>query len=224
MPVTDDLDPPQTLIRGVGYTQTTPPSPPTPPRLRRGPSASLPGDEWIRQFTARNEVHEPVTPRALFGLTPSSSGSWSTASTESYDEPPWWGSIPYRFRTDDFWNNMFEKDVFFLINEPIEPDKKEAIDTIMRLLSTGYKKMYNAASRNYTLKNPYPKVVNVEFVKQYLNQVRPLQLTQVDRYRFEMMIMNFLMFAPMEALEDYIGKLSRSGGTRRKRKHKSKRV
>jgi len=118
---------------------------------------------------------------------------------------------------------MFAQSDFFLINEPIDPDKREAIDTIMSLLPIEYKEMYNAASRNYTLKNPFPKVVNVEFVKQYLNQVRPLQLTQVDRYRFEMMIMNFLMFAPMKALNKYI-ELSRRGGTRKKRKHKSKRV
>lgn len=223
MPVTDDLDdPPRTLIRGIGYTQTTPTptSPPTPPRLRRRPATSLPGDEWIRQFTASNEVHDiPVTPRALFSRSPSSSGSWSTASTESYDEPSWWGSIPHKLRTESFWTHMFAQPDFFLYEEPIDPDKREAIDTIMRLLSTGYKKMYNAASRNYTLKNPYPKVVNVEFVKQYLNQVRPLQLTQVDRYRFEMMIMNFLMFAPMKALNKYIEELSRRGGTR-KRKNK----
>lgn len=214
----DDAPPPRTLIRGVGYTQTTPlpiSSPRTPPRLRRVPSASLPGDEWIRQFTASNEV----TPRALFGRTPSSSGSWSNASTESYDEPSWWFSIPHKLRKDSFWTHMFAQPDFFLDEEPIDSDKRKAIETIMSLLPIEYKEMYNAASRNYTLKNPFPKVVNVAFVKHFLNDIRPVRLTPEDRYRLEMMVMNFLMFAPMKVLNKYIGKLSKRGGTR-KRKNK----
>jgi hypothetical protein len=95
----------------------------------------------------------------------------------------------------------------------------------MRLLPIGYKSIYNAATRRQPLKSPFPKVVNVAFVKQYVTNMTPLTLTPEDRYRLEMMVMNYLMFAPMKVLENYITKLSRRGGkARHTRKHKTKRV
>ena len=58
-------------------------------------------------------------------------------------------------------------------------------------------------------------------MKQFLTNVSRVQLTPEDRYKFEMMIMNFFMFAPMSALEGYLERLSRRGG---KRKTKNKKV
>ena len=221
----DELgDPPTrpTLTRGVPHAL------PSPPRLvrsegvgfngmRRRPSTPVEGDDWIRQFTANT----PVTPRE-FRLTPTSSGSW-TDSTEEEDPLSWWFDIPYEYRSDSFWNHMFKQSDFFLVDKPIDKEKREAIDTLMSLLPIDYKPFYDTATRSQPLKSPFPKVVNVAFVKQFLTNVSRVQLTPEDRYKFEMMIMNFFMFAPMIALEGYLESLSRRGG-KRKRKTKNKKV
>jgi hypothetical protein len=186
--------------------------PPPPPRLvrterseynpmRRRPSSVVPDDGWISQFMR--------SPREIF------------ESTQDINAPSWWGSVPERLKTDHFWKHMFAQPDFFLIEKKIETEKRDAIDTIMGLLSIGYKGMYETR-RGTPLKNPLPNVVNVSFVKHYLKNVTPLRLTSEDRYRFEMMIMNFLMFAPMDALEGYIDRLTRRGGKRRTRRRKNK--
>jgi len=191
--------------------------PPPPPRLvrtqreypmRRRPSTRLPGDDMVDSFMERS-------PREIF------------YRTHDINAPSWWGSIPKKFKTDDFWKHMFAQPDFFLTEEKIDPEKRDAIDTIMGLLSIGYKGMYETRRGTQPLKNPLPNVVNVDFVKHYLKNVTPLRLTPEDRYRFEMMIMNYFMFAPMDALQGYIDRLTiRGGKTRRKktRKHKTKRV
>ena len=200
-------------------------SAPSEGRMRRGPSPAVEGDEitraWIRH--PPNFTESPLTP---------SSGSWT--ESEEYEEDPfsWWFDIPQELRTDVYWNHMFKQPDFFLVDKKIKQEKREAIDTIMRLLPIGYKSIYNTSTRRQPLKSPFPKVVNVAFVKQYLTNMTPVLLTPEDRYRFEMMIMNFLMFAPMSALDGYLERLSIRGGkkTRHKRKqkktrkHKTKRV
>jgi hypothetical protein len=153
----------------------------------------------------------------------SRSGSWSTVSSD-INAPSWWFSIPERLRTDAFWNHIFKQSEFFLVDKKIDKEQREAIDTIMGSLSIGYKGIYNMATRKQPLKSPFQKEVNVAFVKHYLKNVTPLSLTPEDRYRFEMMVMNFLMFAPMEELENYITRSRRGGKSRRIRKHKSKRI
>jgi hypothetical protein len=225
----DEPPPPPTLTRGVPHTPTYElDEPPSPPRLvrsegvgfngmRRRPSPRVEGDDWIRQFTANTPI-TPITPREL-RLTPTSSGSW----TDSEEEDPlsWWFDIPYGYKKDGFWNHMFKQSDFFLVDEPIDKEKREAIDTLMSLLPIDYKPFYDTATRSQPLKSPFPKVVNVAFVKQFLTNVSRVQLTPEDRYKFEMMIMNFFMFAPMSALEGYLERLSRRGG---KRKTKNKKV
>ena len=194
---------------------------PPPPRLerrqsmRRRPSPLVEGDEWIGTYMARMNAN---TPRNTLFEPPDS--GWSTE-----DVTPWWFSIPQKLRTDDFWKHMFAQSDFFLVNEKIDPEQKEAIDTIMSLLPIEYKGIYDAASRRHHLKNPFPEKVNVAYVKQYLNNVRTtLSLTPEDRYRFEMILMNYLMFAPMKVLEEYIARLLKRGGKTRRKKHKSKRI
>lgn len=221
------------LTRGVPHAAQDFDEPPSPPPLvrriaseldriprhRRGPSPAVDGDEitraWIRH---PNFTESPLTPRELGRLTPSS-GSWSTVSTEEdINAPSWWFSIPERLRTDAFWNHIFKQSDFFLVDKKIDKEQREAIDTIMGSLSIGYKGIYNMATRKQPLKSPFQKEVNVAFVKHYLRNVTPLSLTPEDRYRFEMMIMNFLMFAPMEELENYITRSRRGGRTRRNKR------
>jgi hypothetical protein len=73
----------------------------------------------------------------------------------------------------------------------------------MSLLPIGYKGIYNTSTRRQPLKSHFPKEVNVAYVKQYLNNVRTtLSLTPEDCYRFEMILMNYLIFAPMKVLEE----------------------
>ncbi len=206
----DEPPPPPRLVRsgpGFGYNGLRN----LPQTFRRRPSPAVDGDEWIGPYMARTN------------LPPDS--SWSTSSTESYedeDTPSWWFKIPRKFRKDDFWKHMFAQEEFFLVNKKIDPEHKEAIDTIMGLLPIRDKRMYK---RGNTLKQPLPKEVNVAYVKKYLNNVRiTIALTPEDRYRFEMMVMNYLMFAPIEVLEEYIALLPKRGGMRRTRKYKSKRV
>ena len=229
------------LTRGVQYIAPQSDEPPSPPPLvrriaselddriprhRRGPSPAVDGDEitraWIRHPPNFTESPTLVT-RELGRLTPDRSGSWSVSS--DINAPSWWFSIPERLRTDAFWKHIFDQSEFFLVDKKIDPEKREAIDTIMGSLSIGYKGIYNMATRKQPLKSPFQKEVNVAFVKHYLKNVTPLSLTPEDRYRFEMMVMNFLMFAPMEELENYITRSRRGGKTRRRtRKHKSKRI
>ena len=217
------------LTRGVPHIATQdldePPSPPPLvrriaseldddriPRHRRGPSPVYQDDNWIRRLMFSTNSPD------------SRSGSWSTVSSD-INAPSWWFSIPERLRTDAFWKHIFDQSEFFLVDKKIDPEKREAIDTIMGSLSIGYKGIYNMATRKQPLKSPFQKEVNVAFVKHYLRNVTPLSLTPEDRYRFEMMVMNFLMFAPMEELENYITRSRRGGKTRRRtRKHKSKRI
>ena len=200
-----------------------------PQSMRRGPSPAVEGDEitraWIRHPPNFTESPlTPVTPRE-FRLTPTSSGSW-TDFTEEYADPlSWWFDMPDEYRTDAFWNNMFKQSEFFLVNKKIHSEKRELIDTIMSLLPIDYKPIYDKVPRRQPLKSPFPKVVNVAFVKQFLTNVSRVKLTPEDRYRFEMMIMNFFMFAPMSALDGYLERLSIRGGkkTRHKRKQKKTR-
>ena len=238
MPVTDysddELGPPPAeappLTRGVPHIATQdldePPSPPPLvrriaseldddriPRHRRGPSPVYQDDNWIRRLMF--STNSPDSSR---------SGSWSTVSSD-INAPSWWFSIPERLRTDAFWKHIFDQSEFFLVDKKIDKEQREAIDTIMGSLSIGYKGIYNMATRKQPLKSPFQKEVNVAFVKHYLKNVTPLSLTPEDRYRFEMMVMNFLMFAPMEELENYITRSRRGGKTRRRtRKHKNKRI
>ena len=214
--VTDDsheLDPPPPprLLRdgpGFGYTP-----------MRRRPAPVLAGEEWTRDWIRGTNLSPP---RTLFEVPVRST------STEDDDINTWWFAIPQELRTDDFWKHMFAQPEFFLVDKKIDPEQKEAIDTIMSLLPIGYKGIYDTASRRHHLKNPFPKKVNVAYVKQYLNNVRTtLSLTPEDRYRFEMILMNYLMFAPMKVLEKYIARLLKRGGKTRRnktRKHKSKRI
>jgi hypothetical protein len=233
----DELGTPPTpprLTRGVPHT----PEPPSPPRLTRSegvgftgrmqrrPSQRVEGDEWIERFTLNAS---PVIPRELFD-SPRSSGSWTDTTEEDINVPTWWFEMPEKFRSDVFWNHMFGQSEFFLLGKKIRPEKREAIDTIMGLLDLliNNKGIYDTRSRTHTLKNPFPKVVNVAFVKHFLMNLTPLSLTPEDSYRFKMMIMNFLMFAPMSALLGYIDRLTpltrRGGKTKKRRKYKTKRV
>ena len=231
----DELGTPPTpprLTRGVPHT----PEPPSPPRLTRSegigftgrmqrrPSHPLEGDDWISRFMSNASPVTPVTPRELFE-SPRSSGSWTDTTEEDINVPTWWFEMPEKFMSDVFWNHMFQQPDFFLLEKKIRPEKREAIDTIMGLLPIKVKGIYDTRSRTHTLKNPFPKVVNVAFVKQFLMNLTPLSLTPEDSYRFKMMIMNFFMFAPMNVLEGYIDRLTRRGGkTKKRRKYKTKRV
>jgi hypothetical protein len=217
----EEPPPPPRLVRsgpGFGYNGLRN----LPQTFRRRPSLPVAGDEWIGPYMARTNPRDLLFEPSEVSIPVS---SWSASSTESYEDEDtlsWWFKIPRKFRTDDFWKHMFAQEEFFLVNKKIDSEHKEAIDTIMGLLPIRDKGMYK---RGNTLKQPLPKEVNVAYVKKYLNNVRiTIALTPEDRYRFEMMVMNYLMFAPIEVLEEYIVLLPKRGGMRRTRKHKSKRV
>lgn len=208
------------LTRGIPHVPPQLPDldePPPPPRLERRhrrPSPQVEGDEWIGPYMAR-------IPREIIFEPP----EVPILGIHRSMEEDWWFSIPQKLRTDDFWKHMFAQPDFFLVDKKIDQEQKEAIDTIMSLLPIGYKGIYNTSTRRQPLKSPFPEQVNVAYVKQYLNNVRTtLSLTPEDRYRFEMILMNYLMFAPMKVLKRYIARIPRRGGKRRTRKHKSKRV
>lgn len=207
LPDLDEPPPPPPLTRSLGFGYSG---------IRRRPSPQVEGDDWIGRYMARQReinFEQPEIP--ILGIHRSM-------------EEDWWFEIPQKLRTDDFWKHMFAQPDFFLVDKKIDSEQKEAIDTIMSLLPIKYKGIYNTSTRRQPLKSPFPEQVNVAYVKQYLNNVRTtLSLTPEDRYRFEMILMNYLMFAPMKLLKRYIARIPRHGGKRRNkktRKHKSKRV
>jgi hypothetical protein len=238
-----DLDEPPRLVRRFNGRDSTPardelfePDPvPLNRQLFPGMASAPTNDGYLVDHTpSRDSLFEPaerplsVTPRlSPRAFTPRSSGSW-TDSTEEYEDediPTWWFEIPERFRSDVFWSHMFGQPHFFLLGTEITREKRELIDRIMDLLPIKYKSMYDTSTRQPS-KIPLPNVVNVAFVKQFLMNVSRVELTPEDRFRFEMMIMNFFIFAPMKYLEEFIVSLPKHGGKTRKkrRKHKTKRV
>jgi len=229
------LSPPRLVRRFNGHTSIPARAfEPDPVPLNRpfpGLASAPTNDGYLVDHTpSRDSLFEPaerplsVTPRlSPRAFTPRSSGSWTDSTEEDEDMPTWWFEMPPKFRSDGFWNYMFGQPHFFLIGTEITREKRELIDRIMGLLPIDYKSMYDTSTRQPS-KVTLPNVVNVAFVKQFLMNSTTLTLTPEDRFRFEMMIMNFFIFAPMNALEGYLARFSIRGGTRKKRrKHKTKR-
>lgn len=222
LPDLGEPPPPPPLTRSPGFRYSG---------IRRRPSPQVEGDNWISRYMARtnappreilfepSEVPIPHTRRDIIFERP------EVMRIHRSMEEDWWFTIPQKLRTDDFWKHMFAQPDFFLVDKKIDPEQKEAIDTIMSLLPIEYKGIYNTSTRRQPLKSPFPEQVNVAYVKHYLDNVRTtLSLTPEDRYRFEMILMNYLMFAPMKVLKRYIARIPRRGGKRRTRKYKTKRV
>jgi hypothetical protein len=233
--VTDDSDdeppPPPTLTRGVPHTPTYDlDEPPSPPRLvrsegvgfngmRRRPSPQVEGDDWIRQFTANTPI-TPVTPRELFRLTPTSSGSW-TDSTEPYD---WMDNVPWNIRSDPFWKTP--NDLY-----PTSPDIDEIINGIDKTIETKpfYLERYELPYPNlpdYDLV-PTAPTLNVALVEKYLNEFRTmkLKLKPDERDLFLIIVRNYLKYAPPTIITELIEYFRIRGGkkTRHKRKQKKTR-